>query len=766
MKARYKIKGMMCSFCTQTITKAALKVPGVQRASVNLSHEEALIEFDEQRVTSPQIRDAIADMGYRVWDAKEYATAVEADPGISERFSQLPRLLVSAYVAAIVIITMPTMFFGRLAGWLPPRNPAMDAVLLVVDTAMIFGVGWPILRMAFLAVRRGILNQHVLLVAGALGGWTASILALLIPAVPSFGGLGAMLIFAHVLGGYFRARVQARASQAVQLILDLEPVSARRVHPDGREEPVTPDQLQVGDRVLVRPGEKVPVDGLILEGQAALDESFVTGESMPVDKGPQETVIGGSLNTNGRLVVQVSKPLEESFLRQVANYVEESKAMKPPIVLLADKALAYYVPGVMIIAAAAFVAWLAAIPLNLPRSGLLTATLAGLSVLVIGYPCALGLATPLALMRGTGLGAERGVLFRGGDSFERLRQVDVVVMDKTGTLTRGKPRVTDVTPIDPSLDSTELLRLAAAAESGSEHPLAQAVVQAATSAGTTVAPPDDFEAFPGRGVRARTAGRTLLVGNRGFLTDRVVAIDSTVQQTLETLEHGGKTAILVADESSRRVLGIVALADTPRPEARDAIADLKRLGLTPVMLTGDNRRTALAVARQLGIDDVLAELLPNEKTDELRNLQVQGKVVCFVGDGVNDAPALAQADVGIAMGGGTDAAKESADVVVVGNNLGSVVAAFDVGPKTYQKIRQNLLLAFAYNGVGIPVAALGFLHPLLAVAAMVLSSLSIMLNSVAIKLRPPTVARPGSPATRTPTIGPRSQPVAETVNPA
>ncbi|MBI3992721.1 MAG: cation-translocating P-type ATPase, partial [Candidatus Lambdaproteobacteria bacterium] len=562
-QVRVNIRGMMCSFCTQTIEKALQRKEGVQSCQVNLAHEEALIRYDPRHTDPPDLLRTLERLGYEVWEA---GTTPAHRRRIEVRYGELPRLLVAGYVALIVAVSMVLMFALGL------RSHAMELILLVVDAAMIFGAGWPILRMSFYALRNRILNQHVLLSYGALGGFAASILALFQP-IESFAGLGAMLIFAHVLSGFASSKVKERASASVQRILGLQPLKARVLR-DGAETEVLVEEVQPGDRLIVREGEKVPVDGRVLSGASSVDESLVTGESLPVPKQVGDAVIGGTVNQEGLLTVEAERVGDAMFLARVAAYVEEAKVMRPPIVLLADAVLRYYVPAVMLISLGAGVAWLVA---GQP----LTALFGALSVAVIGYPCALGLATPLALIRGTGLGAEQGVLFRRGVAFQRLPQVTAIAFDKTGTLTEGRLSVSDVLPA-AGLLPVDVLRGAAMAEYGSHHPLARAVQKHAAEQGIVAEEPGRFVALPGLGVQAEHAGATLLVGNRRLLEQRGVSIAD--DEALARLEGEAKTLVYVARDG--RFLGVLALQDRPRPEAGDVVRRLQRRGLRTVLITG------------------------------------------------------------------------------------------------------------------------------------------------------------------------------------
>jgi heavy metal translocating P-type ATPase len=566
---------MMCSFCVQTIDKALRRLHGVERVNVSLAHEEALVGYDPGRVSASQIVAALTRLGYEAWRPGIDEPSVHRSAEV--RYGETPRLLLCAYVAAVVMLSMLLMFaLGR-------RTTAMELVLLVVDTGMIFGAGWPILTMSWYALRQSILNQHVLLTYGALGGYVASILALFFP-ITSFAGLGAMLIFAHVLSGFASSTVKQKASRAVQRLLQLQPPVARVIR-NGKTVLLPVGAVEVGDLMLVKPGEKVPTDGVVRQGQSAVDESLVTGESMPVDKGVGDTVIGATLNSAGVLYVEATRIGSDTVLARIARFVEESKAMKPPIVLLADQVLKYYVPGVMLVSLLSFVAWmLLSTPLN--------ALFAALSVAVIGYPCALGLSTPLALIRGTGLGAERGVLIRSGVAFQRLKDINTVLFDKTGTLTPGRPVVTDVMAWEGG--ETALLELVASVETLSEHPLGAAIVQRARAAGLeTHMPVEDFAALAGQGVRARLRGDLILVGTPQLLAAHGVTLPPAVQAQRQHWAAAGKTVVLVA--RAGRPVGLVALQDAPKADAAALVEMLCRQGLRVAMMTGDNAATALAI---------------------------------------------------------------------------------------------------------------------------------------------------------------------------
>jgi len=529
----------------------------------------------------------------------------------------------------------------------------------------------------------------------------------------------------HILSGYVSTTVRARSQEAVRKLLDLQPDTAHVVR-DSDEVEVAIEQIQVGDRVRVRPGERIPVDGKVVEGFSAVDESIVTGEALPVEKVPGAEAIGGSVNRAGSLLIEVTRVGEETFLRQVARHVQEARAMKPGVIQLVDAILTHFVPGVLAVSATAFLIWSAGAWALTGSPDWPRAIFAALSVLVMGYPCALGMATPLALIRGGGLAAEQGVLIRSAEAFQIMKDIRAVVLDKTGTITEGDPAVVDVVA-SGDVSAHDVLGAAASAELRSEHFLGQAIVAHAEHRGFDVRAPESFESETGRGVAAQVGGEQVLVGRRTLLEERGIQFDANAVATLGELESRGQTVVTVA--RGGHLIGLIAIADTVKNGAAEAIARLKRAGIEPTMLTGDNRRTANLVAEQVGIENVVAEVLPEEKAAKIRELQATGVRVAMVGDGINDAPALTQADVGIAIGAGTDIAIESADVVLIHNRLDGVSDAIAIGRTSYRKTVQNLTLAFAFNGIGIPLAATGVVHPIWAMVAMVASVSAVLANS-------------------------------------
>ncbi|MFQ5899050.1 MAG: heavy metal translocating P-type ATPase [Candidatus Methylomirabilia bacterium] len=712
-KLQVKIGGMACSFCTETIKKGVGRMDGVDEVNVSLAHEETLVVYHPQRVSATTLTDTIRSLGYTVRDPSKVRTFEEEE---AELRRERRRLGLAGAFTGVALVPMLLMWLGRPQPWAP-----------WVMAALAVTIFWPalyILKMAWASARRRILNQHVLMEVAAFGGLVGGVIGLFRPEFRpvEFFGVTVFVTAYHILGAYTSLLVRTRASQAVKKLLSLQPATARVVR-DGSEVELVIEEIKTGDLVRVRPGEQIPVDGIVAEGASAVDESLVTGESIPREKLPGHEVIGGSLNHSGTLLVRVSRVGEESFLQQVARHIQEARALKPGILLLLDRILKVFVPGVLTVSVAAFIfwtlgAWLLWGAVDWDRAGF-----AALAVLVMGYPCALGMASPLAMIRGGGEAARQGILMRSAASFQAFRDVSVAVLDKTGTITHGEPRVVEVIPAE-GWETDRLLSLAASAEQVSEHPLGQAVVKAAKALRLDRA--ETFEAVPGKGVRATVAGKAVLVGTLRFLDESGIETGA-LAPLAEQHEAEAQTVIAVATEG--RAVGLITLADTVKEDAANAIARLRAAGIEPVMITGDNELTARAVARQVGIREVLAQVLPQEKAERVRALQRQGKHVAMVGDGINDAPALMQADVGLAIGAGTDIAIESADVVLVGERLSAVVDAYHIARRTYRKTVQNLALAFSFNGVGVPLATTGLVAPVWAMVAMAASVTTVLLNS-------------------------------------
>ena len=717
-RIRARIGGLHCSLCTGTIEKAIGQHEGVDKIAVSLTHEQALIEFDPTKTRPEELLQTLKDIGYTVSDPRKTRTFEDEE---SDLVRERNRLIAASGLSVVTITLMLIELFGRTGWkWLP-------WVLGAFAGATVFGLAWHILVMAFQSLKRGILNQHVMVEATSFAGLAGGIYGL--TAAPDgfpTGGFFAVAVLAenyHIFSEWLSLIVRTRSSQAVKRLLDLQPDTARVVTSAGeREVPIA--QVNVNDQVRVRPGERIPVDGKVVGGHSAVDESLVTGEPVPVEKDEGHSVVGGSINGSGTLLVEVTAVGEESFLAQVVRHVEDARALKPGILHLVDRVLRVYAPSVLLLALGAFALWTIGALLISGEPDLDRAVFAALSVLVMGYPCAVGIAAPLAIVRGAGAAANEGILMRTGEAFQAFRQVRTMVLDKTGTLTEGRFSVREVEVV--SLGTSDVLALAAAAEAHSEHPLAEAIVDAALDQGLQVADSDDFEALSGRGVRAKVGGDVVVVGSPAFFGESNVDV-TKLRHRIDELETQGRTVVLVARNDD--LVGAIALGDEIRSDAFAAVAALKERGIAPVLVTGDNARAAERVAATLGIAEVRAGVLPEGKAEIVRELQKNGRVA-MVGDGINDAPALMQADVGIAMGAGTDIAIESSDIVIMGNKLNSILVALDISSRSYRKTRQNVILAFLFNGIGVPLATTGLVYPVWAMIAMIASVSAVFTNSL------------------------------------
>jgi Cu+-exporting ATPase len=770
-KARFRarIGGLHCSLCTGTIERALARRDGVARVSVSLTHEQALVDYDPARISAGALVGTLHDIGYRLYDPRKLRPYEEEE---AELVREGRRLFVAigaslAAIALIVNLANPLgyaigvlvgafllaatwlLFAGQgsrkaLAGTLGAASlggaalawnaagaarAAISPVMAVLAVLVTFVLAKHILVMAAQSLRRGILNQHVMLEAGAFAGLAGGGIGLGLHTAgyptAAFFAVSVLVVNYHIFSEWLSLLVKTRSSQAVKRLLDLQPDTARVLR-TGVEVEVAVGDVGVGDLVRVRPGERVPVDGVVTEGHSALDQSLVTGEPVPVEVDPGAKVIGGSVNTTGSLLVEVSVLGEESFLSQVVRSVEDARALKPGILHLVDRILRVYTPTVLSIAALALGGWLAGSWAVTGHADVERAVFAALSVLVMGYPCAVGIAAPLSIVRGAGEAADQGILMRTGEAFQAFRQVTTVVFDKTGTLTEGHPALRQILSVSPGAED-EVLALAAAAEAPSEHPLARAVVDAAFERALSFPSATDFASATGRGVTARVAGRQVVVGRASLLAESGIDPAGPLAGRMEALEASGHTVVGVGADG--QMLGAIALGDELRADAAEAVAALKKDGVTPVLLTGDNPRAAAQMAARAGIEVVHAGVLPGGKADIVRMMQPEGRVA-MVGDGINDAPALMQADVGVAMGGGTDIAMESADVIILNSRLTSVLAAREISRRSYRKTCQNVALAFTFNGIGIPIAATGLLYPVWAMAAMAVSVTSIFANSL------------------------------------
>ena len=738
------VTGMTCASCVRRVEKALGKVAGVQAASVNLATEKVTVMFDADVASVERMRAAVEKAGYSLGEQPAELPTMTPSPVASvedahdlerqREVDDLKRKWTASLGAGLVMMALMYL----------PLNIPMDVlapVLLIVATLVQFWAGAPIYRAAWAAARHGSTNMHTLVAVGTTAAYGYSAFVTLWPRLTTEWGFPqhlyyetAVIIVALILmGRWLEARAKKQTGAAIKALMGLQARTARVVR-NGVEQDIPIESVQVGDLVRVRPGEKVPVDGVIHEGHSALDESMLTGESLPVDKDPGDQVIGATLNKTGSFVFRATKVGKDTALAQIVRLVEEAQGSKAPMQRLADRISEVFVPAILVLSALTFVGWM--VLYQGPEPRLTLALQAAIAVLIIACPCALGLATPTAIMVGTGKAAEYGILIRGGEALEGARRINTIVLDKTGTLTRGKPAVTGLIATN-GITESELLRLAAAAEVGSEHPLGEAIVARAREQGLQLPPAEHFRAVSGRGIRAIVDGHELLLGNQKMMESYGVHLDGLVQRADE-LARAGSTPMYVA--VAGQAAGLVAVADTLKPESRDAVEQLRALGLDVWMLTGDHRATAETIARQVGIEHVLAEVLPAQKADKVRGLQAEGRSVAMVGDGINDAPALAQADLGVAIGTGTDVAMAASDITLIGGDLRGIVIGIALSRKTVGVIKQGLFWAFAYNVVLIPIA-MGLLYPLfgvllnpvLAAAAMAMSSVSVVTNALRLR---------------------------------
>ncbi len=728
------VGGMHCSLCTESITDGLEGMTGVEDADVSLAHEEALVRYDPAQVDESEIWRILKDLGYE---------PLELDP--DERFEKEEEDLAAARrkggIAGGLLVGVSTLMAGEafLPAFttIPVYTYAIGILALVTffgpARAIIFQNGWQ-------SLRRGILNQDLLVSVAATGGLIGGGVGLVTPAFPANGFFGAtvFVLAFHLIGGYAAVKVHVEASQSVRQLLDLEPTTAHKIDAEGTETDVPREDLAVGDRVRVRPGERIPIDGTVVSGTSAVDESLVTGESTPQEKHDGDEVVGGSINHDGSLSVEVTRTGEDTFLRSVAQQVAEARALKPGILRLVDRVLVYFVPIVFSLATLGFLLWSAGAWLWTGEANWARAGFAALSVLIMGYPCALGMATPLAIVRGSSEAAEKGILMRSGEAFHVFKDIDTMVLDKTGTLTQGEPDVDEVVSVDGTA-TDEILRLAAAAETPSEHPLARAIVTTAQKKDVTIPEAYEFDATPGKGVTAEVEHRTVTVGSPRFVEgDGEGANLSPVREQIETLQQTGSTVVVVAVDGSPA--GLVALADPLKDDAAAMVDRLTTAEIKPVMLTGDTEQTARTIAEQVGIDDYRAEVLPDGKSDVVRTLQEDNRQVAMVGDGINDAPALMQSDVGIAIDTGTDIAIEAADIVLTGSQITTLLDARGLARRSYRLTLTNVGIALLFNGAGVIAAVSGLLQPFWAMVAMGASVSLVLANSFAGRLIP-TVGR-------------------------
>lgn len=738
---QYDIVGMTCASCSQTIEKVINKLDGVQSASVNLATEKMVVDFNPSELSSNDIMEAVKNSGY---SAKEsLSQEAQADLDKEKKEKHIKKMWSRFWQSAVLTVPLLYIAMGEMVGLPIPEmiHPMVYserfALLQLALTIPVLIIGRPFFIVGFRALFKGHPNMDSLVALGTSAATLYSLYGTIMVllgdhhfAMNLYYESAAVILTLITLGKYFEAVSKGKTSEAIKKLMGLAPKTAIVVR-DGVETEISVNDVVLGDVIVVKPGDKIPVDGVIVSGTSAVDESMLTGESIPIEKKAGDKVIGASINKNGSFQFEATKVGKDTTLSQIIKLVEDAQGSKAPIAQLADKVSGVFVPIVIVLAILSGVAWY-----FLGQESWIFALTITISVLVIACPCALGLATPTAIMVGTGKGAENGVLIKSGDALETTHKIETIVFDKTGTITEGKPVVTDIL-VTGSLSKDDFLLLAASAEKGSEHPLGEAIVLAAEEKGMTFKEIDHFVAIPGHGIEVEIEEQTFILGNKKLMLEKQIDLLDFEEES-NRLAKEGKTPMYIAN--SHELLGIIAVADTIKESSLKAIEKLHRMGLEVAMLTGDNKRTAEAIAKQVGIDRVLSEVLPEDKANEVKKLQQEGKKVAMVGDGINDAPALAQADIGIAIGSGTDVAMESADIVLMRSNLMDVPTAIELSHATIKNIKENLFWAFLYNTLGIPVA-MGLLYlfggpllnPMIAGAAMSFSSVSVLLNALRLK---------------------------------
>ena len=723
MKTTLKVSGMHCASCVAILTRALKKVDGVQNASVNYSTEKATVDYDEKKATENDLISAIKSKGgYDAYVLKDDSYKKESLRRKKEMSAMRQKVIISS------ILAFPALILGMF--FMKSPIPFQDYILWVLATPIQFYIGWPFYKGAWGALKNKTANMDTLIALGTSAAYFYSVYVVLFdPTGHQYFETSAVLITLVLVGKYLEAVAKGKTSQAISKLMKIGAKTATVLR-DGKEVKIPIDDVVKGDKIIVKPGQKIPVDGVIIEGHSSIDEAMVTGESIPVEKRKGDDVIGSTINKHGNFVMEATKVGSETTLSRIIKLIEEAQTKKAPIQRFADKISAVFVPIVILIALMAFTFWF-----SIAHSAVGFAILAAVAVLVIACPCALGLATPTSIMVGTGKGAKHGILIKGGDALETAHKVKYVIFDKTGTITKGEPEVTDILTTK-GVKENDLLSIATSIEDKSEHPLAESIVNHGKEKNVKMHKVTNFGAITGHGVSAKIGKKEYYIGNVKLMKDKKISISSLLEE-ITVLEEGGKTAMIVAEK--KKAIGVIAVADEIKPDSPQAIKMLMKIGVVPYMITGDNKRTAAAIAKKAGIEKFFAEVLPEDKANYVKKLQRAGKVA-MVGDGINDAPALAQADIGIAMGSGTDVAMETGNVVLMKNNLLDVPKAIKLSRMTMSKVKQGMFWALFYNVMGIPIAAGALypitgtlLNPMIAGGAMALSSVSVVLNALLLK---------------------------------
>ncbi|MBT6605382.1 copper-translocating P-type ATPase [Candidatus Bathyarchaeota archaeon] len=720
-----QIVGMTCAACVAAVEKALERINGVNNVVVSLATEKAYVKYDAKLVSIVELREAVRSQGYDVSDEEE------TDNYMEELGKVKRRMLTSwMFTGPIILWMFPHMVFG--IAW--PSHFIFQMGITVLSAPAVFWVGWPTIRSAWASLTHGSANMDVLIAMGTIIAWLTGPASFVTPLF-NYAGTSSMILSFHLTGRYYEALAKGQSSQAIRQLLKMEAKSAF-ILVDDEEKEIALEQIEVGNIMIVKPGEKIPTDGVVVKGESSVDESMATGESMPVTKGVGDEMIGATVNQEGLLHIEATRIGKDTFLSQIIKMVEEAQGTKVPIQKFADDVIAIFVPIVIGVAFLTLIGWIVVpvpfnavlrwgapslpwVDVNLPQ--VMLAISAMISVLVIACPCSLGLATPTTLMVGTGMGARNGILIRRGEAIQTMKAIKAVILDKTGTITKGQPAITDV--VSNGMDDDELFRYAASLEQGSEHPLAKAIIRSAMEKGIKLSQPTDFKALRGEGVIGKVGDDEVIVGKPSLLS----SFPETLLNEFSRLQKEAKTVMAVGVNG--KPAGIIAVADTLKEDSVPAIKELGRMGLKTIMLTGDNRATAEAIARQVGISEVYPDVMPDEKVRVVIEAQEKHGMVAMVGDGINDAPALAQANVGVAIGTGTDIAIESGDIILVRGDLTGLVTAINLSKATFDKIRQNLFWAFFYNVISIPLAVVGFLHPVIAESAMAMSSITVVTNA-------------------------------------